>query len=157
MADRAYALIKSSAYAAGLTDYYVAAQSGADAALVFETRDGTDLAQLKIPGLYSYAGFHDFFFKQLGAVAAKLESEHWVMGDAGKQSGVESQFERLGPELLDRYSRDFIASWEGALDNLKLRSISQDKPDYQVLAAAVLGSDVAAAAIAGIRSRPRRR
>ena len=135
MADRAYALIKSSAYAAGLTDYYVAAQSGADAALVFETRDGSDLAQLKIPGLYSYAGFHDFFFKQLGAVAAKLESEHWVMGDAGKQSGVESQFERLGPELLDRYSRDFIASWEGALDNLKLRSISQDKPDYQVLAA----------------------
>jgi type VI secretion system protein ImpL len=136
MADRAYALIKSSAYAAGLTDYYVAAQSGADAALVFETRDGTDLSQLKIPGLYSYAGFHDFFFKQLGAVAAKLESEHWVMGDAGKQSGVESQFERLGPALLDRYSRDFIASWEGALDNLKLRSISQDKPDYQVLAAA---------------------
>ena len=135
MADRAYALIKSSAYAAGLTDYYVAAQSGADAALVFETRDGSDLAQLKIPGLYSYAGFHDFFFKQLGAVAAKLEAEHWVMGDAGKQSGVESQFERLGPELLDRYSRDFIASWEGALDNLKLRSISQDKPDYQVLAA----------------------
>ena len=31
MADRAYALIKSSAYSAGLTDYYVAAQSGADA------------------------------------------------------------------------------------------------------------------------------
>ena len=30
MADRAYALIKSSAYAAGLTDYYVAAQSGAE-------------------------------------------------------------------------------------------------------------------------------
>ena len=135
MADRAYALIKSSAYAAGLSDYYVAAQSGADAALVFETRDGSDLDQMKIPGLYSYAGFHEFFFKQLGAVAAKLESEHWVMGDAGKQSGVESQFERLGPELLDRYSRDFIASWEGALDNLKLRSITQDKPDYQVLAA----------------------
>ena len=42
-----------------------------------------DLRQLKIPGLYSYAGFHDFFFKQLEAVAAKLESEHWVMGDAG--------------------------------------------------------------------------
>ena len=113
--------------------------------------------QMKIPGLYSYAGFHDFFFKQLGAVAAKLESEHWVMGDAGKQSGVESQFERLGPELLDRYSRDFIASWEGALDNLKLRSISQDKPDYQVLAAAVLGSHLAAAGNCWNRSRPRPR
>ena len=91
------------------------------------------------PGLYSYAGFHDFFFKQLGAVAAMLESEHWVMGEAGKQSGVEDQFGRLGPELLDIYSRDFIEVWEKAFDNLKLRSVSEDKPDYQVLAA--LSSD----------------
>lgn len=135
MSDRAYALIKSAAYSAGLTDFDLAMQSGADARLVFETRDGTDLSQVKIPGLYSYVGFHDFFFKQLGNVADKLESEQWVMGEAGKQSGVEDQFGRLGPELLDLYSRDFIATWEKALDNLKLRSITEDKPDYQVLAA----------------------
>ena len=35
MADRAYALIKSSAYSAGLTDFDVAAQSGADASAGF--------------------------------------------------------------------------------------------------------------------------
>ena len=139
MADRAYALIKSSAYSVGLSDFDIAMQSGADAKLVFETRDGSDISQIKIPGLYSYAGFHDFFFKQLGAVAAMLESEHWVMGEAGKQSGVEDQFGRLGPELLDIYSRDFIEVWEKAFDNLKLRSVSEDKPDYQVLAA--LSSD----------------
>ena len=135
MSDRAYALIKSAAYSAGLTDFDIAMQSGADARLVFETRDGTDLSQVKIPGLYSYVGFHDFFFKQLGAVAEKLESEHWVMGEAGKQSGVEDQFGRLGPELLDLYSRDFIDIWEKTLDNIKLRSVAEDKPDYQVLAA----------------------
>jgi type VI secretion system protein ImpL len=139
MSDRAYALIKSSAYSAGLTDFDLAMQAGADARLVFETRDGSDLGQLKIPGLYSYVGFHEFFFKQLGAVAEKLESEHWVMGDAGKQSGVEEQFPRLGPELLDIYSKDFIAVWEKALGNLKIRSVTEDKPDYQVLAA--LSSD----------------
>src|SRR4029453_12375186 len=99
---------KSSAYAAGLGDYDVAAQAGSDSVLVFETRDGADIRQLKIPGLYSYAGFHDFFFKQLEAVAAKLESEHWVMGDAGKQSGVEEQFERLGPGLRGLSNREFI-------------------------------------------------
>jgi len=135
MADRAYALIKSSAYSAGLTDFDLSSQGGADARLVFETRDGSDLSQVKIPGLYSYVGFHEFFFKQLGAVAAKLESEHWVMGEAGKQSGVEDQFGRLGPELLDIYSRDFIETWEKTLDNLKLRSVAEDKPDYLTLAA----------------------
>lgn len=135
MADRAYALIKSSAYAAGLSDFDVAMRSGADAKLVFETRDGSDLSQIKIPGLYTYLGFHEFFFKRLGAVATMLENEHWVMGEAGKQSGVEDQFGRLGPELLDLYSRDFIDVWERALDNLKLRAVSEDKPNYQVLAA----------------------
>src|SRR5262245_32885542 len=139
MSDRAYALIKSSAYSAGLTDFNLAQQAGADAKLVFETRDGTDISQVKIPGLYSYVGFHEFFFKQLGAVAEKLESENWVMGDAGKQSGVEDQFGRLGPELLETYSRDFIDVWEKTLGNLTLRSVTEDKPDYQVLAA--LSSD----------------
>ena len=139
MSDRAYALIKSSAYSAGLTDFNLAQQAGADARLVFETRDGTDITQVSIPGLYSYIGFHEFFFKQLGAVAEKLESENWVMGEAGKQSGVEEQFGRLGPELVETYSRDFIETWEKTLGNLKLRSVIEDKPDYQVLAA--LSSD----------------
>lgn len=136
MSDRAYALIKSAAYASGLTDFDVAMRSGSDARLVFETRDGTDIAQLRIPGLYSYGGFHDFFFPQLGAVADILQNEQWVMGDAGKQSGVEEQFDRLGPELLDLYSRDFTDTWEKTLNNIKIRPITEDKPDYQVLAAA---------------------
>ncbi len=136
MSDRAYALIKSAAIATGLTDFDVSMRAGSDARLVLETRDGTDISQVKIPGLYSYVGFHDFFFPRLAEVAEELESEQWVMGEAGKQSGVEDQYGRMGPELLDLYSRDFIDIWEKTLGNLKIRAITQDKPDFQILAAA---------------------
>jgi type VI secretion system protein ImpL len=40
---------------------------------------------------------------------------------------------------MDTYSKDFIQVWEKTLGNLKLRSVTEDKPDYQVLAA--LSSD----------------
>ena len=48
------------------------------------------------------------------------------------------------PELLDRYSRDFIDSWEKALDNLKLRSMSRGQARLPGAGGAVVGRDLAA-------------
>ncbi|SFT72110.1 type VI secretion system membrane subunit TssM [Mesorhizobium sp. YR577] len=134
LADRAGLVMSSSAYAKGLRDLPLL--SGEDAAKVFETRDGTQLDQLNIPGLYTNAGFHKFFLMQLASVADRLAAEQWVMGDAGQNAEQVSGLEALGPELVDRYSKDFIEAWEKVLSNLKLKSITQDQPDYGVLAAA---------------------
>jgi type VI secretion system protein ImpL len=135
MADRAYALIKSATYAAPLEDFSVVQRAGPDANLVFETIDGSDLSSLAVPGLYTYAGFNDFFLTQLSAVAEKIADEQWVMGEIGQQEGIEQQFQRLGPELLDRYGKDFVAAWNAALENLKLKQMSADKPQYVALSA----------------------
>src|SRR5690606_20068005 len=43
---------------------------------------------------------------------------------------------RLGPELLDRYRKDFIAAWEKVLGNMKFKPMSADKPQYLTLSAA---------------------
>ncbi len=136
MADQAYALIKTAAYSASLEDFHLAQRAGPDAGMVFETVDGSELDTLVVPGLYTYAGFHDFFLDQLAAVAEKLSSEQWVMGEFGEQNAVEEQFGRLGPTLLDRYSRDFVDEWNKILDNVKLKPMSADKPQYIALSAA---------------------
>lgn len=136
IADRAYALIRAAANAANLEEYSIASQGGADTALVFETIDGSPIEDLRIPGLFSYAGFHTFFLPSLGEVAEKLVDDQWVLGELGQQSGIEQQFGRLGPELLERYRKDFIAEWERVLANLKFRPMSADKPQYLTLAAA---------------------
>lgn len=136
MADRAYALIKSATYLAPLEDFSVAARAGPDAALVFETVDGSDLSTVSVPGMFTYAGFNDFFMSQLAAVAEKLAGEQWVMGEIGNQEEIERQFQQLGPELLERYAKDFVEAWNAALDNVKLKSMSADKPQYVALSAA---------------------
>jgi len=136
MADRAFALIKSAAYAIPLEDFSVAGRAGPDANIVFETVNGDDLASLTVPAMYTYAGFHEFFLGQLSAVAEKIADEQWVMGEIGRQESIEDQFQRLGPELLDRYGKDFVEAWNTVLDNLKFKAMSADKPQYVALSAA---------------------
>ena len=136
VADRASAVLKSSTYAASLDDFSVAVRGGSEAQLVFETVDGNDLSALSVPGIYTYAGFNDFYIKQLGGIAQKLVDDQWVIGAGSEQGGFEQELLRLGPELLERYSKDFAAAWTAVLDKLKFKPMSADKPDYLALSAA---------------------
>ncbi|BCH33447.1 type VI secretion protein [Mesorhizobium sp. L-8-10] len=136
MADLARALVNSAIHSAGLDDFSVAARAGPQSPLVFEARDGRGIAALRVPGIYTWSGFNEFFLPQLATVAQKVVDDQWVMGAGGAQVGVEEQLDRLGPELLERYGRDFLATWTKLLDNLKLRPMTEDKPDYASLSAA---------------------
>jgi len=136
VADQAYSLIQATASFSGVADFNLVEQVGPDARLVLETVDGSDLAGLGVPALYTYAGFHEFFLDQLGEVARKIESETWVMGEQAEAARVSDQLDRLGPTLLARYRDDFIQSWEAMIDNVKLAPLAADKPAYVALAAA---------------------
>jgi len=133
IADQAYALIQSATHSAALEDFVLAARAGPDAALALETVDGSELSELRVSMLYTYSGFHDFFLDQLGDVAAKLEAEQWVMGEFSEQEAISQQFQRLGPQLLDRYGKDFEEKWTAMLSNVKFKPVSGDKPQYQTL------------------------
>ncbi|WP_245465862.1 type VI secretion IcmF C-terminal domain-containing protein [Mesorhizobium sp. M7A.T.Ca.TU.009.02.1.1] len=42
---------------------------------------------------------------------------------------------KLGPELLDRYGKEFATAWNSVLDGLKLKAMLKDKPRYIALSA----------------------
>ncbi|TGT51151.1 ImcF-related family protein, partial [Mesorhizobium sp. M2E.F.Ca.ET.166.01.1.1] len=58
LADRASALIRSAVYGARLEDFSVSAKAGSEAQLLFERMDGSELSDLRVPGLYTRAGFN---------------------------------------------------------------------------------------------------
>ncbi|TJW02615.1 MAG: type VI secretion system membrane subunit TssM [Mesorhizobium sp.] len=136
LADRATALIKSAVYAAALTDFSVSAKAGPEAPLLFERADGSDLSGLRIPGLYTHAGFNDFYLLQLSRIAQMLVDDRWVLGGGGEQGGIDQELLKLGPELLDRYAKEFAAAWNGVLDQLRFKAMLKDKPQYIALSAA---------------------
>ncbi|MER8411623.1 type VI secretion system membrane subunit TssM [Mesorhizobium sp. M1342] len=135
LADRASALVKSAVYAAALDDFSVSLKSGPEAPLLFERVDGGDLSGLRVPGLYTYAGFNSFYLVQLSRIAQTLVDDQWVLGGGGEQGGIDQELPKLGPELLDRYGKEFATAWNSVLDGLKFKAMLKDKPRYIALSA----------------------
>lgn len=135
-ADQAYALIMDGAAATGLPDWSPVTRTGNSAALVFTTRDGSDLGQLSVPAVYTYEGFWSWFYPQLMVVADDLRKDQWVLGDTRQLVDFEDQLGRLDRTLMERYRRDFQTAWSRVLDNLALNSMVADKPAYRALGAA---------------------
>lgn len=134
--DRAYSLIAAAANAnAGLPPLLIGQIAGNQASLVFETRDGSDLSAIAIPGFYTLAGFRDFFLPQLGTIGERMRADQWVLGEAAAAADGASQISRLGPRLMERYSREFSAAWEGTLGQIRVAPLSADKPAYRALSA----------------------
>src|SRR6266850_2238679 len=136
VAQRAYELLKSQARSSQLPDWVPSRLSGPDFALVFQAAGGQDAEQVRVESFFTYAGFRRSFVERLGDIAEQVKRERWVLGPAGEQAAVSSQYDSLGQGLLDLYTRDFTAAWRTALAKLQLRPLTTDKPKYIALGAA---------------------
>ena len=136
VAERAYVLLKSQSGGTPFPDWIVAEHGGPDMPLVFETTGGEDLAQLRVPSFFTYAGFHRTFLDRLGTIEQQMAREQWVLGEAGKQTAVTTQYATLTRDVIALYSREFIVAWSDVLNKLQLRPMTADKPTYTALSAA---------------------
>jgi type VI secretion system protein ImpL len=135
VAERAYELLKSQARGASHFDWVAALRGGPDMKVVFEATKG-DLDDIRVPFFFTYAGFHTALIDRLGDIGEHVERERWVLGAAGEQVAVQTQYASLFADILKLYTRDFVAAWQQALGQLKLRKLTADRPSYVILAAA---------------------
>jgi len=136
LAERAFALIKSTAHDPSVPDWTVVQHAGPDTPAVFATHDGSPIESVGVPAVFTYDGFYKLFLGKMNAVMALLDSERWVLGDAGGKDNLDKQFAGLGPDLFKQYDEQFILAWSTELGKLKLRSFVSDAPDYNALRAA---------------------
>ena len=62
--------------------FAVLERAGAEAPLIFETTDGSEVDRLRVPALYTHAGFNQFYLTQLASVAQRVVDEQWVSAPA---------------------------------------------------------------------------
>jgi type VI secretion system protein ImpL len=136
VAQRAYTLLKSQARNAGLEDWVAIQRGGPDTALVFDAANGASLDSVRVPGFFTYDGFYQALLDKMPSIAGALAEDKWVLGASGEQGAVQSQFERLFPDILEIYSGEFIAAWDTAIKNLSLRSLLADRKKFLALSAA---------------------
>ena len=73
---------------------------------------------------------------RLGDIAESVKRESggcWAR-PASRRS-LAAQYDNLPDELLDLYTRDFIAAWREALSKLRMKKLLADKPQYSALSA----------------------
>jgi type VI secretion system protein ImpL len=133
--ERAYGLLKSQALTSTAGDWTAARRGGSDVATVFETISGQPLDTVRVPEFFTYSGFHNIFLASLTDISERIRRERWVLGSAGEQLAVSTQFDNLPDQMLELYTRDFLAAWRNALAKLRLRKVLADKPKYIVLSA----------------------
>jgi type VI secretion system protein ImpL len=131
--DRAFALLRAAALKDTEHDWRVVDKGGNDVVHVFTSVNGTDLAAMRVPFFYTYNGFHEAFLARIPAVIEQLKEERKVLGDIGNQAGIQAQYEMLPRQLVDRYSHEFITTWNTMLRQLRIRSLTMDKPRYMAL------------------------
>jgi type VI secretion system protein ImpL len=136
VADRAYQLLKSQSRQSVAPDWVAARHGGPDFATVFDSASGDALDGIAVPGFYTYSGFQHSLVEKLPTIADQLQRDNWVLGTVGKLDVIQSQFDNLARDILDRYGRDFVAQWKQALEKLKIRPLNAGKPGYEALNAA---------------------
>jgi type VI secretion system protein ImpL len=151
IADRAYQLLKSQARQSIAPDWIASRHGGPDFATVFESASGEGVDTISVPGFYTYAGFQRAFIDKLPTIAEQLQRDNWVLGDVGKLEAIKSQFDNLVRDLLNLYSRDFVAVWKQALDKLRIRALNAGKPKYEALNAAAASTSPIRLLIESIR------
>jgi type VI secretion system protein ImpL len=133
VAQRAYTLLKSQARTSPDGDWTVVRNGGPDVASVFDAAGGQALDTIRVPAFFTNAGFQDAFLGHLADIADRVKREKWVLGSAGEQTALTAQYDELPDALLALYTKDFIATWTEALNKLKLKQLTADKPRYLAL------------------------
>lgn len=134
--DQAWLLVMGAGGPQDIEPFNIGLRAGPDAELVFETLDGKRLDELVVPAIYTHTGFHQYFLPRLAEVATKLETEQWVLGARAEAADVSGELRRLGAPIMNRYALEFTRAWNAALDNLQLRPLSADSPQFLALNAA---------------------
>ena len=151
IADRAYQLLKSQARQSIAPDWVAAHHGGPDFATVFEAVSGGDVERISIPGFYTYVGFQRAFIEKLPTLEEQLQRDSWVLGDIGKLGAIQQQYDNLRRDLLNIYSRDFVAVWKQTLEKLRIRPLNAGKPRYEALNAAAASTSPIRLVIESIR------
>jgi type VI secretion system protein ImpL len=151
VSERAYQLLKSQARQLNIADWVAARAGGVDFDRVFEGAGGADISSVRVPGFFTYAGFQQAFLGQLPGIAERVAKERWVLGKFADESLIADQYKSLPNDLLDFYTRDFIAAWRGTLAKLQIKRLTADRPRYLALAAAASAASPIKALFESIR------
>jgi type VI secretion system protein ImpL len=116
-AQRVYNGIVNSPVATQLPEWRLTDVGGPAVARAFSRSSGKQLND-GIPGIFTYSGFHDVFLEEALTVAARIQQESWILGDAGRQEQTEDALINLSRDVLGLYYNDYVLQYDTLLGDI---------------------------------------
>lgn len=119
LAKRAWSAFLASDAVRELPGWKITDYAGPNAAATLARRSGRPLGA-PVPGIFTYAGFHEVFLPILDETAKAAFAENWVLGASLKPEPSPAELAQLKGDLLKLYYDDAIATWDGLLRDVTL-------------------------------------
>ncbi|MEM9048525.1 MAG: type VI secretion system membrane subunit TssM [Pseudomonadota bacterium] len=123
VAVRVYKSIVNSPAAQALSDWRIIAAGGPNTTYAMLRRPPEPISG-GVPGIYTYTGFQSVFLPEAGAVAARIQRESWILGDAIGDQIQPENLPNIARDVLDLYLNDYVLSWERILGELEIVPIN---------------------------------
>ncbi len=130
LSARVYGRLKLEGARDELPPFSISEAAGPDVHRVFEQKNGEAISA-SIPGLYTYDGYHQYFFPKRGAVVEQLSKETWVI--QAETSNLTTATSNLDDEVCRLYLEDYYLYWNNALSNMRIKSFSGPVQAAQIL------------------------
>ena len=131
VAERALKILAARAKASLRPDWAASKAGGAGAVVIFDP----SIESVTVPYFLTKSGYEGFT-QALPGMLEELARDRWVLGAAGDAPAISAQYDQLRANLIDAYAKAFIGAWRGAIDKLKLRRLTVERPAYPLLTAA---------------------
>jgi len=118
MADLFYGRMKRDYLATDNNSLNIYDLTGSSGDVVFQFDSGEGMRK-RIPGIFTYAGFYDVFFKNLNQQVKLIRGEAWVLGTDSDDLN-KAELEQLETSIRKLYYAEYIDTWDTLLSDMKI-------------------------------------
>ncbi len=138
LAEYSYNRIIRSKRIASLPEWTIADNAGPGSSRVFELHSGKSLNS-GVPGIYTWAGYHNTFLPILPTVTQDISEDAWVLGKP-KRDVAETLRDttKLRRDVLNLYLDDYARRWDALLADIGIKpfaNLQQALDELSLLAA----------------------
>jgi len=127
LADRAYAVMRQNALAAG-SPWRMAGQISAGDARAFANPD--EVLAVEVPYFFTRQGYERVYLIRLATVQNDIRRDLWVLGDNAGTAGLRTELGDLRAGIAARYASDYSAAWNRVVEVLRPADYFRDLAAY---------------------------